>query len=163
MQKIIFISFSFLLLFQSHSLAQGLDERKLNLYKPGKNKIITFQVGDEISFKTKDFDNFYDLRITDLKGDSILFGDGVIKLDQIAAVKVNKEGFGKYAAGSLYVFGASWLVWTGVDDLMGNDPSWIRAGMIAGTAGALGLIAQLLSRPKTYKINEKRYLRILIP
>jgi len=163
MQKIIFLSLSFFFLFQSSGFAQKLDDRKLNLYKPGKTKYLTFRVGDEITFQMKGFENFYDLKITDLKGDSIIFGDGVVRLHQIAAIKIDKEGFGTYAAGTLYVFGASWLVWTGVDDLMGNDPSWIRAGVIAGTAGALGLIAQLLSRPKVYKIDDKRYLRILIP
>ena len=144
MEKIIFLIVSFLLVINTVSFAQKLDERRLNLYKPGKTKVIPFRVGDELTFQMKDFDHFYNLRITDLKGDSIIFGDGVVRLHQIAAVKVEQGGFANYAAGTLYVFGASWLVWTGVDDLMGNSPSWIRAGIIAGTAGTLGLIAQLI-------------------
>jgi hypothetical protein len=163
MQKVIFLVVSFLLLINTFSFSQKLDERRLNLYKPGKTKVISFQVGDELTFQMNNFDHFYSLTITDLRGDSIIFGDGVVRLYQIAAIKVKQGGFGNYAAGTLYVFGASWLVWTGVDDLMGNSPSWIRAGAIAGTAGALGLIAQLLSRPKKYKIDDKRFLKILIP
>lgn len=163
MQQIILITFAFLLM-NTNLSSQKLDERRLNLYKPGKTKVIPFRVGEELTFQMKDFDYFYNLTITDLKGDSIIFGDGVVRLHQIAAVKVdNQNGFATYAAGTLYVFGASWLVWTGVDDLMGNDPSWIRAAAIAGTAGVLGLVAQLIARPKTYKIDDKRFLKILLP
>jgi hypothetical protein len=155
--------FAFLLLINTNSFGQKLDERRLNLYKPGKTKVVPFRVGDELTFQMKGFEHFYNLRITDLRGDSIIFGDGVVRLDQIAAVKVQRGGYANYVSKTLYVFGASWLLWTGVDDVMGNDPSWIRAGIIAGTAGALGLVAQLLSRPKIYKIDDKRFLRILLP
>lgn len=145
--------------------AQKLDERRLNLYKPGMTKVLPYTVGDEFTFKMKDFDRYYTFQITDLRNDSILFDNHIVRLHQIESVKYprNLEGVAKSAATSLYVFGGSWLVYTGVDDVMGNDPSWLRASIIAATAGALGFIAQQFTRQKTYVLDEDYYLRILTP
>jgi len=149
----------------SAAFSQKLDERRLNLYKPGTTKVLPYKVGDEITFKMKDFDHYYTFEITDLRNDSIMFDNRVVRLHQIASVKYPRktENAAQNIAGSLYVFGGSWLVYTGVDDVMGNDPSWIRAGVIALTAGTLGFIAQQFTRPKTYVLDEDHYLRILTP
>lgn len=146
------------------AFTQKLDERRLNLYKPG-GKILPFKVGDEMTFKMKDFDHFYTFEITDLKNDSIVFDNHIVRLHQIQAVKYPRvaEGFARSASVSLYTFGASWLAFTGVDDAMGNDPSWIRAGMIAATSATLGVLVRVFARPKTYALDEDVYLRILVP
>lgn len=156
--------FAALFLFQI-ATAQKLDDRKLNLYKPGKNKVISYRVGSDLTFQLKDFDHFYTFKITDLKGDSICFDNNVIRLKDIEAIKCPRANanFARTTAASLYVFGGSWLLYTGVDDVMGNDPSWLRAGVIAATAASLGGILQLASRPKTYILDDDKYLRILIP
>lgn len=159
---VLFFVFSFL----AHTaFSQKLDERRLNLYKPGATKVLPYAVGDMFTFKMKDFDHYYTFEITDLRNDSIMFENRVVRLHQIESVKYPRhiEGAAKGAATSLYLFGGSWLVWTGVDDVMGNDPSWIRAGVIAATAGALGFIAQQFTRPKTYVLDDDHYLRILTP
>ena len=147
------------------AFAQKLDDRKLNLYKPGMTKVLPYYVGNEITFKMKDFDHYYTFEITDLRNDSIMFDNRVVRLHQIESVKYPRSGenFAKSAAGSLYVFGGSWLLYTGVDDVMGNDPSWLDAGLVAATAGALGFIAQQFARPKTYNLDDDHYLRILVP
>jgi hypothetical protein len=141
--------------------AQKLDERKLNLYKPGRTKVLSYRVGNDLTFRMKNSEDFYTFRITDLQGNSIFFGDNVIQLKDIEAIKYPRRGGG--LAGKLYLFGGAWLVFTGVDDLMGNNPSWLRAGIIAATAASLGAIIQLVTRPKTYVLDEVKYLRILIP
>jgi hypothetical protein len=158
--KFVFTVFITLFLFQI-ATAQKLDDRKLNLYKPGKTKVLSFRVGSELTFQMKDFDHFYTFRITDLKGDSILFDNNVVRLKDIEAIKYPRAG-GRFAS-KLYLFGGAWLLFTGVDDVMGNDPSWVRAAIIAGTAVSLGVILQVATRPKTYVLDEHKYLRILIP
>jgi hypothetical protein len=141
--------------------AQKLDERKLNLYKPGRTKVLTYQVGNDLTFRMKNSDDFYTFKITNLQGNSIFFGDNIIQLKDIEAIKYPRRGGG--IASKLYLFSGAWLMFTGVDDLMGNNPSWVRAGIISATAASLGLILQLVTRPKTYVLNENKYLRILIP
>ncbi|MFK7950657.1 MAG: hypothetical protein AB8G11_23935 [Saprospiraceae bacterium] len=162
--KTLILLFIFSFLSQS-AFTQKLDERRLNLYKPGVTKILPYKVGDTFTFKMKDFEHYYSFKITDLRNDSIMFDNRVVRLHQIASIKYprSSENFAKSAARSLYVFGGSWLFYTGVDDVMGNDPSWIRAGVIAATAGALGFIVQQFTRPKTYVLDDDRYLRILTP
>lgn len=162
--KFVFTLFITFFLFQI-ATAQRLDDRKLNLYKPGKTKVLSYRVGDALTFQMKDFDHFYTFKITDLRGDSILFDNNVVRLKDIEAIKYPRAGanFAQTSAASLYVFGGSWLLYTGVDDVMGNDPSWIRAGIIAATAVSLGAILHLSSRPKTYVLDDNKYLRILIP
>jgi hypothetical protein len=152
------------LFFFQIATAQRFDQRKLNLYKPGA-KVITFQVGNDMTFQLKGIDRFHTFQITDLQGDSIFFDNHIVRLKEIQAVKYARSGgnSAQTAAASLYIFGSSWLLYTGVDDVMGNDPSWIRAGIIAATAGALGGILHLFSRPKTYVLDNDKYLRILIP
>jgi hypothetical protein len=148
----------------SEATAQRLDDRRLNLYAP-RGKVLPFKVGNEITFQMKDFEHFYTLQITNLRGDSIIFGDGVVRLHQIEAVKYPRRGAGtrRSLAGMLYIFSGSWLFYTGIDDVMGNAPSWSRASVIAGTAGTLGLALQLSTRPKTYYLDDKNFMKIIIP
>lgn len=149
--------------FQSVS-AQKFDDRRLNLYIPGA-KVLPYKVGDMFTFKMKDFDHYYNFQITDLRNDSILFDNRVVRLHQIESVKYprSSENFARNAANSLYIFGGSWPIYTGVDNAFGNNPNWISAGIVAATSGVLGFIISRFARPKTYVLDEDYYLKILIP
>lgn len=165
MQLKIFFTLVIGVFFFQNIFAQKLDERRLNLYKPGMTNVLPYKVGDEFTFKMKDFDHYYTFEITDLRNDSIMFDSRVVRLHQIESVKYPRaaEGFVKSASVSLYTFGGSWLAFTAVDDVMGNDPSWIRAGIIAATSATLGVVIRVFARPKTYVLDDDYYLMILTP
>ncbi len=164
LNTIFLIIFLLLSVFQNLK-AQSLDERRLNLYKPGKVKVLPYRVGDDLTFKMKDFDHYYTLEIIDLRNDSIVFTNGVVRLYQIETVQYprNSTAFAANSAGSLYVFGGSWLVYTGIDELFGGQPNWTGAAIVAGTSGVLGFLISRLARPKTFKLNERFYLKIITP
>lgn len=163
--KTIFFTFLIGIFCIQITTAQTLDDKKLNLYKPGNTKILPYKIGDEITFKMKDFENYYDLKILDLRSDSIIFGGGVVRLEQIEAIKYPRAfaPIAKKAAGSLFVFGASWPVYTAIDKAYGGESTWAGAGIVAVTSGALGFLFTRFTRPKKIVLDEDHYLRILIP
>ena len=152
---------AFLLTASSHA------QKTLNLYKSGRFKVIQFKVGDVLQFRMKNDDVFYKLPIKDLKGDKIIFPTGAVHIHSIAAIRCNRNKslarFLNSTGQSLYVFAGSWIFFTGVDVLYGGNPLTWTVATVSGTAVALGWILVKLSKPKTYKLNEKRFLKILEP
>lgn len=145
----------------------GQAQKTLNLYKPGRFKVIQFKIGDMLQFKMKGDDYYYTLPIQDLIGDKIIFPTGEISIHSISAIKhIRNKGLAHFLQNtgkSLYVFAGSWMFYTGVDVLYGGNPLTWAVAIVSGTAVALGWVLTKLSGAKVYKLNDKRFLKILEP
>lgn len=139
--------------------------KTLNLYKPGKVKVIKFKVGDVLIFKLKGEKWYHTLPIRDLKGDKVVFDASAIDIKDIDAIKVGRDAneFMKTLEYSLYTFGVSWLFYSGVDYAMTNDTDAATTIIVPATAGVLGLLIRWISQPKRHKLGNRKWLKIMEP
>ena len=138
-------------------------QKVLKLYKGGTKQALEYRVGEDITFKLYNDDYFYTFPIKDLVAGNILFENGLIKLEQIEVVRTH-SGLGNILSGMLYTFGASWVLFSGVDVLYGDgDLGEVAktAGIVTGTSFLSGFLFKKLLTKKDYKLKGRKFLRIV--
>lgn len=155
------VSFLFLFL----SLQSIYPQKFLQLEKAGTLKVKKFFVGDEIYFQVKEGQETYWRTevITDILVDEriLLFPKGMVRLEDITAIKTfrNAQSARRFSL-MFYNFGIGWLVFSLADALVGGTLSWSVA-VVTGSSLAIGFIIGKIFKAKTYRLGNKRRLRVL--
>jgi hypothetical protein len=138
-------------------------QKILKIYR-GSSKAIEYRIGDELHFKLKGEKQFYAFKIKDLDFEkkTILFGTGAVSLKDIVAI----EDYGNYRIASsieskLYVFGAGWLFFSGVDMIRDSENArevGIRAAIVAGFSFVAGYLIKKFWAIQTFRFDTDEYL-----
>lgn len=155
------ITLSLLLLITA---APASAQKILQMEKYGSYKTKRYYIGDEITFMLKgEKGNWRNDVITDLNLEQnlVYFSNGVVKLDEIIALRPNylKETAWAWSS-KLYWFGTGWAFWSVAAIFIGQPLTWSVA-IVSGSAFATGWIIGQIIKCKKYKIKNKRRLRIL--
>ncbi|HEB62321.1 MAG TPA: hypothetical protein ENI82_04130 [Bacteroidetes bacterium] len=154
------ILFSFLFLNTSFITAQKF----LQIEKVGSFKVEKFYIGDEITFQSMDEKNLWRTEVIKdliLDEDILVFNKGMLKMKDIYKIRTFHGASGaKKIAYSLYSFGAGWVLFSLVDAVFGGTLTW-GVAIVSGTAFATGWLIKKIFSTRTYKIGNRRRLRIL--
>lgn len=160
MQYQYLILFSFLFLNTSIITAQKF----LQIEKAGSFKVERFYIGDEITFQIQDEKKLWRSEVIKdliLDEDILVFNKGMIKMKDIYKIRTfDGEAGAKKVAYSLYSFGAGWVLFSLVDVVFGGTLTW-GVAIVSGTAFATGWLVRKIFSTRTYKMGNKRRLRIL--
>ncbi|MGB0863522.1 MAG: hypothetical protein ACPG19_12520 [Saprospiraceae bacterium] len=144
--------------------AQSASAQKILKIYRGSNKAIEYHIGDELHFKLKGEDHFYEFKIKDLDFEkkAIRFETGYIPLKNIVAI----EHYGNYRTAnavqkSLYTFGGAWLLFSGVDIAMDSEDArevGIRAAIVAGFSFVAGYLIKKFWGTQIFRFDTDEYL-----
>jgi len=159
MKRIILICFALLLV---NSTIHAQKFIQMDMF--GKKKAMRFNVGDELRFKVKGDDKFYILPIVDLDETTgkIILPKGEVFLHEIEKIQIIAQTEKRHLLGrKLFGFGGTMLGIGTFDALIsGSVLTW--TGFIVGVAAMIGgAILRWVFKKRTFKINERRQLRIL--
>jgi len=158
--RIFLLSICFLLISGHTVFAQKIIQ--MDMF--GKKKAMRFQVGDELRFKVKGDDKFYILPIVDLdeRTGKITLPEGEVFLHEIAEIQVVNDNKKQQKLGwKLFRFGLTFTA-IGVLDAVFYGSVFTMGGAIGGGASLIaGVILRWGFKKRTFKINERRQLRIL--
>lgn len=154
------ILFGLLFLFAGSASAQKI----LKLYKGG-DKAIEYHIGQEIEFKLKGQDFFYNFQIKDLDFEQqrIIIASGHVPIKDIIAVKSYQHYQGaNLLQKGLYTFGSAWLFFSLIDivavDGQKSNDQVIKEAVIVGSLSFLtGFLVKKLLAAKVYKLTLPNY------
>lgn len=155
-----------LLLFVSFVLVATslLSQKVLILEKRGTLKSRRYYQGDEITFRKMGDKTWHTselVRMIPEDGIIVLDGD-YVRINEIRAIKRKRNRQRRNSIGNqLYFFGTAWGVYTGIDELVAKRPTdWEAAAYVSGSSFVLGTLLKTLFKSKTYKIGNRRWLRM---
>ncbi|HHS95178.1 MAG TPA: hypothetical protein ENJ45_01205 [Phaeodactylibacter sp.] len=141
----------------------GLPAQKfLQMEKYGSPKVKKFYIGDELTYKIKDYpDDWTTATIEDLliEDNIIVFSNRTVRLEDIIAIRKDRR-LPLAVANSLYTFGLTWGVLSLLDGLTGNPLKW-SAATVPATAFTIGFLAKRIFKHRNYRMGKRRWLRML--
>jgi hypothetical protein len=148
----------FLLLFAHWANAQ----QYIQIEKRNSTKVRRFQVGDAISYKTKN-DLWKHEVIERIIPENQLFitSNGMVKIEHIT--KLRRERYWtKVLEKSAYSFALGWVFWNSVTPLVDRDEKLTKGDFIfASTVAGTGFVIRKVFKYRKYKMGEKHRLRIV--
>ncbi len=136
----------------------------LQIEKAGSLKTIKYQIGDQVTFKLKGAEQNYRTEYIENiipEENIIVFSNGMANLDDITAIRsFHPSRWSKPVGASLMSFGLGWGFFSLVGAVVGT-PMTISTAVVVGTGFGLGWLIQKIFVHKTYRIKNKRRLRIL--
>lgn len=151
------------LLFFIFSILPSQAQKVLQMEKRGKVKTKKFYLGEEITYRLKGSKDFITDVMIDIKVEEelIVFSQSFVKIGDIKTIKSYKNAQKvKYAQGSLYTFGAAWLLFSLGGTLAGeplNELTW----QVPATSLAFGFLIRRIFYVKKYRMGKRRRLRVL--
>ncbi len=130
----------------------------------GKKKAMRFNVGDELRFKVKGDDKFYILPIVDLDEttNKIILPKGEVFLHEIAEIQILNDRKTQQVLGTkLFNFGLAFMGIGVLDAVLFGSIFTIGGAVVGGASAVAGAILYWGFRKRTFRINERRQLRIL--
>lgn len=117
--------------------------------------------GDRLIFRLEgEEDYWYDRTITEIlpETNSLLLDNYLVKVEDIAAIKIHKKTIWRIVGGSLFSFGVSLGFATGIAALYGDDYNY---PLLAGASVSSFLAGRYLLKRKKVRLGEKYRLRII--
>lgn len=138
-----------------------LGQKVLQLERFGSAKVKKYYIGEDLNYQLVGDKTWYQGTIQDLIVDEgiILFEDRYIKVEDIKTLR-KRQRWSKNIGNQLYIFGASWLVFSAAGTIVGWELRWDTA-IISGSAIATGWLIKNIFKYKKYKLGKKRRLRLL--
>ena len=156
-----FLLLVFIIFFNNSNIAA---QKFLQIEKAGSFKVEKFYIGNEITFQTKENKREWQTAVIKdliLDEDILVFSKGMVKMKDIYKIKTfHGQTRAKKIAYSLYSFGAGWILFSLVDAVFGGILTWSVA-IVSGTAFTTGWLIRKLFSTRTYKMGNRRRLRIL--
>lgn len=139
-------------------------QKFIQMEKYGSAKVKKYYVGEEITYKIKEFPNDWTTSIIEdivMEENLVVFNNRTIRLDEITTIRSFKPAnWSKPIAKNLYRFGLSWGVFSLLGPLAGFPITW-AALIVPATAYTTGFLIKNLFRHRTYKLGKRRWLRML--
>lgn len=117
--------------------------------------------GDRLIFRLEGEENYwYERTITEIlpETNSLLLDNYLVKVEDIAAIKIHKKTIWRVAGGALLSLGVSLGFATGVAAIYGDDYNY---PLLAGASVGSFLTGRYLLKRKKLKLGEKHRLRII--
>lgn len=147
----------------------GLSAQKvLQIEKRNSSKTEKIKIGNQIIYKIKNDDIWYEATIEDISPDEgyLILHNRVVNVEDITALKSYKNrDWSRSLSDKLYKFAASWIVFGLADYFIFNQSvARITLPLLlipAGTAVGVGWMIRKIFAEKVYKIGRKYRLRLL--
>lgn len=144
----------------------GIAQKMLLVEKYGSPHSRKFFPGDEIAFQLTGEKEWRRATITDLipKDSIIVFDRLYMKTANITAIKrFQHRNWSSKVGNQLYVFGATWTIFTAIDELASPNHAadWQAAAWVTGSSLISGYLLKTIFKSKVYPLGKKRRLRIL--
>ena len=138
-------------------------QRYLQMERRGSYKVKRYSPGDEVTFRLRGAPTWYSEEIREILIDDnlILFANRAVPVEDISHFR--RFGGRRWSIPvwrQLYIFGVVWFVFSLGDALIGGTLDAFDF-IVPGAAGALGFLIQKIFRRRTYKMSDKRRLRLL--
>ena len=144
-------------------LAEVQGQKLLLIEKAGSPKTRKIYIGDELTFKLRSAEGWYNAVIEDLRVDTnlIVFPRQYVSPSEIEAFRYELN-WPRPVGRSLMVFGVSWSVFAGIADIanIGYEYEW-RDAIISGTAVLAGVVIPLTFKHRYVRFGKRKRLRIV--
>ncbi len=143
-------------------------QRILQLEKRNSTKTIKFRMGDELTYRLAEDDDWYTAFIEDIQPELgiVLLGNRLVEIESIVALRFDRS-WPKGLERQFYNFGLGWAVFATLDkfvldlDALGEEPSWGFVLIPAAAFVVSGFIIGKVFEHKKVKIGKRRRLRLL--
>ena len=135
-------------------------QKMLLLERANSAKTTKMYIGDRLIFRLAGDENYwYERTITDIlpEGNSLLLDNYLVKVSDIAAIKVNKKGIVRIAGGALLSLGISLGIATSAAALYQDKDQ--RYPVLLGIIGGSLISSRFLLKKRKLYLNEKHRLR----
>ncbi len=156
---------AFLLILLTAAIAPSKAQLYLQMERYGQARVTKFAPGTELTYRLegqKEWETAVLERILP-EENKILLGIHYLDPAQISAIRsFHPRRWSRPIGTNLYIFGASWTGFSlGAWIADRNDPYSAGDAIVTATALTSGFLLQKLFSHKTYRMGEKRWLRIL--
>lgn len=146
----------------SHSISA---QKFLQLEKRNSLKTMRFNIGDEITFRTKQGGkDWYTRAIWDLDREQgqLFLNNTIIKLEDITHVRTHKNrSWSKTIARTLQTNALTWVAYNGVDNLVYDGGDWGTTLVVAGASALISIPLELIFKWERHNVKTRKRLRIM--